>query len=157
VGVRHLDGDALPCSNPPRRGYWNNRFEIEAREFADSPIATRLRAMLLGAPRVTESGRPRFARLSPPGDGGFARALAHSSQPKSRLAVLKPAGNEHERPADGKRDRPLTRPGIQRKLARPLDRARDQKMLAQRRHGHETCRGPQPQHTGEYQRQRRYE
>ena len=30
-----------------RRGYWNNRFEIEAREFADRH-RDRLRAMLLG-------------------------------------------------------------------------------------------------------------
>lgn len=30
-----------------RRGYWNNRFEVEAREFADHHVAE-LRALLLG-------------------------------------------------------------------------------------------------------------
>jgi len=33
-----------------RRGYWNNRFEVEAREFADTH-ANRLRRML-AAPQV---------------------------------------------------------------------------------------------------------
>jgi hypothetical protein len=31
-----------------RRGYWNNRFEVEAREFADRHVA-RLRALLAGS------------------------------------------------------------------------------------------------------------
>jgi len=34
-----------------RRGYWNNRFEVEAREFADLNVA-RLLALLAGAPET---------------------------------------------------------------------------------------------------------
>ena len=36
----------LECA---RRGYWNNRFEVEAREFADAHTGA-LRALLLAAP-----------------------------------------------------------------------------------------------------------
>jgi Domain of unknown function (DUF4157) len=41
-----------------RRGYWNNRFEVEAREFADAQ-RDRLRAMLSGGP-----DQPRSASRS---------------------------------------------------------------------------------------------
>ena len=41
-----------------RRGYWNNRFEVEAREFADTH-RDRLRAMLSGEP-----DQPRSASRS---------------------------------------------------------------------------------------------
>jgi hypothetical protein len=50
-----------------RRGYWNNRFEIEARAFADAHVE-RFQVMLLGAVRPAESasrgqrtGSPRVA------------------------------------------------------------------------------------------------
>jgi len=41
-----------------RRGYWNNRFEIEAREFADLNAA-RLRALLAGTPPAAAPRRPQ--------------------------------------------------------------------------------------------------
>jgi hypothetical protein len=43
-----------------RRGYWDNRFEVEAREFADLHVAS-LRALLAGtqfADRATRPGPP---------------------------------------------------------------------------------------------------
>ena len=42
-----------------RRGYWNNRFEIEARAFADAH-RERLQVMLLGAVRPAESASPQM-------------------------------------------------------------------------------------------------
>ena len=42
-----------------RRGYWNNRFEIEARAFADAH-SERLQVMLLGAVRPAESASPQM-------------------------------------------------------------------------------------------------
>ncbi|HEY0340987.1 MAG TPA: DUF4157 domain-containing protein [Steroidobacteraceae bacterium] len=47
-----------------RRGYWNNRFEIEARAFADAH-RDRLRAMLLRAPRGTDLGAPGSPAVGP--------------------------------------------------------------------------------------------
>jgi hypothetical protein len=41
-----------------RRGYWNNRFEVEAREFADSRVAD-LHALLARGPRRGAPGTPR--------------------------------------------------------------------------------------------------
>ena len=38
-----------------RRGYWNNRFEVEAREFADLNVAS-LHELLAGGPRTPEGG-----------------------------------------------------------------------------------------------------
>jgi len=53
-----------------RRGYWNNRFEIEARAFADAHC-DRLQVMLLGqsradskAPAVTPPNQPKSASRS---------------------------------------------------------------------------------------------
>ncbi len=57
-----------------RRGYWNNRFEIEAREFAARHVAT-LHGLLAAPGRSAEQ----------------------------RLAAVQPAGDEHEQRADGKR------------------------------------------------------
>jgi hypothetical protein len=50
-----------------RRGYWNNRFEVEARDFADRHVAT-LRARLgLPAPRAALNlTAPRGGRAGPP-------------------------------------------------------------------------------------------
>lgn len=39
-----------------RRGYWNNRFEIEAREFADAH-RSRLQALLFGRPPADQPSR----------------------------------------------------------------------------------------------------
>jgi hypothetical protein len=44
-----------------RRGYWNNRFEIEAREFAARHVAT-----LHG--QLVPSAQQRLAAVQPPGD-----------------------------------------------------------------------------------------
>ena len=57
-----------------RRGYWNNRFEIEAREFAARHVAT-LHGLLAAPGRSAEQ----------------------------RLAAVQPPGDEHEQRADGKR------------------------------------------------------
>ena len=46
-----------------RRGYWNNRFEVEAREFADLKVAS-LHA-LLAAPRSAESPRDSTMNVRP--------------------------------------------------------------------------------------------
>jgi len=40
-----------------QRGYWNNRFEVEAREFADLNVAS-LRALLAGAPPAGGARQP---------------------------------------------------------------------------------------------------
>jgi hypothetical protein len=57
-----------------RRGYWNNRFEIEAREYADANLF-RLQSLL-----------------------GRSGASAQQC-----LAVIEPAGNEHEHGGDDER------------------------------------------------------
>ena len=65
-----------------RRGYWNNRFEVEARAFADLNVAS-LHALLAagaaaaaagarGAPRT--SAEQRLAPVEPAGDGDEQRA-----------------------------------------------------------------------------------
>ena len=46
-----------------RHGYWNNRFEIEARAFAARHVAT-LHALLAAPPSAQE----RLAAVQPPGD-----------------------------------------------------------------------------------------
>jgi hypothetical protein len=56
-----------------RRGYWNNRFEVEAREFADLHVA-RLHA-LLGVAAPGAAG----AAAAPPAPAGEGE-----SQPNSR-------------------------------------------------------------------------
>ena len=43
-----------------RRGYWNNRFEVEAREFAELNVAS-LRALLAGAPPAGGTPQPNSA------------------------------------------------------------------------------------------------
>jgi len=43
-----------------RRGYWNNRFEVEARAFADTHVA-RLRALLARAPPAAAAPHPSSA------------------------------------------------------------------------------------------------
>jgi hypothetical protein len=43
-----------------RRGYWNNRFEVEAREFADRNVAS-LRALLAGTPYAGGTPQPNSA------------------------------------------------------------------------------------------------
>jgi hypothetical protein len=48
-----------------RRGYWNNRFEIEAREFADTH-RNRLHLLLFGQP--ARSAEQRFPIVESPGD-----------------------------------------------------------------------------------------
>ena len=57
-----------------RRGYWNNRFEVEARAFAARHVAT-LHAVLAAPPASAEQ----------------------------RLAAVQPAGNEHQQRAHGER------------------------------------------------------
>lgn len=57
-----------------QRGYWNNRFEIEAREFAARHVAT-LHALLSAAAASAEQG----------------------------LAPVQPAGDQHQQRADGER------------------------------------------------------
>lgn len=51
-----------------RRGYWDNRFEIEAREFATDNLF-RFRA-LLSRQNAAESAQNGFAAVQPPGDPG---------------------------------------------------------------------------------------
>jgi hypothetical protein len=48
-----------------RRGYWNNRFEVEAREFADRR-ARQLYRLLAAAPAV--ASRPALNLAAPRGD-----------------------------------------------------------------------------------------
>jgi hypothetical protein len=68
-----------------RRGYWNNRFEVEARAFADAH-AHRLHTMLRGTAVISQTGswstQQRFAVIQPPsyedqdgsdGEGGSNR------------------------------------------------------------------------------------
>ncbi|HEY0766769.1 MAG TPA: DUF4157 domain-containing protein [Steroidobacteraceae bacterium] len=59
-----------------RRGYWNNRFEVEARDFADAQVAS-LRTLLARAPppRATVPlAQQRFAPVETSGDGEQQRA-----------------------------------------------------------------------------------
>lgn len=57
-----------------RRGYWDNRFEIEAREFVDDQVH-RFRALL------SQQGPARTPQLT----------LAHGNSAQNRLALVKPA------------------------------------------------------------------
>jgi Domain of unknown function (DUF4157) len=54
-----------------RRGYWNNRFEVEAREFADANLP-RLHALLTA--KASASAEQRFAVIEAPGDEHEYRA-----------------------------------------------------------------------------------
>jgi hypothetical protein len=54
-----------------RRGYWNNRFEVEAREFADANLPL-LHALLAG--KTSASAEQRFAMIEAPGDEHEYRA-----------------------------------------------------------------------------------
>jgi hypothetical protein len=72
-----------------RRGYWNNRFEIEARAFADAHVE-RLRAMLSGQSRPGESATERSAKEPPAGApdrqlraGSQAPGVTGPSQPNN--------------------------------------------------------------------------
>jgi hypothetical protein len=59
-----------------RRGYWNNRFEIEARAFADANVA-HLHALLACAPppaASVPSAEQRLAPVETSGDGDEQRA-----------------------------------------------------------------------------------
>lgn len=60
-----------------RHGYWNNRFEVEAREFADAHLPQTVAALRAAA----------------------GRRLAEQS-----LAVVEPAGDAHEQRTEGERD-----------------------------------------------------
>jgi hypothetical protein len=59
-----------------QRGYWNNRFEIEAREFAARHVAT-LHALLSAPGASAEQG---FAPVQPPGDEHQHRAHGESGE-----------------------------------------------------------------------------
>lgn len=59
-----------------RRGYWNNRFELEAREFAARHVAT-LHARLAAPPGSAEQG---LAAVQPPGDEHQHRAHGEGRQ-----------------------------------------------------------------------------
>jgi hypothetical protein len=60
-----------------RRGYWNNRFEIEARAFAEAH-RDRLQAMLLGQSRTDESAPHR-----PPGADSQSPTATPPNQPSN--------------------------------------------------------------------------
>ncbi len=59
-----------------RKGYWNNSFEVEAREFADAHLF-RAQALLKVAPALTPVAAP-------------------NALPEQGLAVVQPAGDEHQ-------------------------------------------------------------
>jgi hypothetical protein len=72
-----------------RRGYWNNRFEIEARAFADTH-RERLHVMLLGQSQPGETATERPAREPPAGAhdrqvraGAQALAVTPPDQPSN--------------------------------------------------------------------------
>jgi hypothetical protein len=56
-----------------RRGYWNNRFEVEARAFADAHVRE-LRALIAAA--AVGLAEQRFAPVQPGGDGDEQRPAA---------------------------------------------------------------------------------
>ena len=57
-----------------RRGYWNNRFEVAARAFADAQVAS-LHALLARAPPATEpSAQQRLAPVETSGNAAEQRA-----------------------------------------------------------------------------------
>jgi hypothetical protein len=56
-----------------RRGYWNNRFEVEARAFADAHVA-RLHALLTGERAEARSAEQRFAPVESGGEREQQRA-----------------------------------------------------------------------------------
>jgi len=60
-----------------RHGYWNNRFEVEAREFADAHLPQTVAAL---------------------------RAAAGRRSAEQSLAVVEPAGDAHEQRTEGERD-----------------------------------------------------
>jgi hypothetical protein len=55
-----------------RRGYWNNRFEIEARAFAEAHVE-RLRTMLLETPRADEFALAELRADGPQGPAEESR------------------------------------------------------------------------------------
>lgn len=84
-----------------RHGYWNNRFEVEARQFADTHLARTVAALRAAA---TE------ARGDAPATGGRAAAEAAVSDgtarasAEQRLTMVEPAGDAHEQGTNGKGD-----------------------------------------------------
>lgn len=79
-----------------RRGYWNNRFEVQAREFADAHLArvvARMRAAVSSAAGVGGAG-----------NAGATGGAATQASAEQRLPVVEPAGNAHEQRANGERD-----------------------------------------------------
>ena len=56
-----------------RRGYWNNRFEVEARAFADTNLA-HLHALLARAAATVPLAQQRLAPVETPGNADEQRA-----------------------------------------------------------------------------------
>ena len=113
-----------------RRGYWNNRFEIEAREFAD-------RARRRACTRACRSCAP-LSRAAPRAGRAARRAPRSSSAPR-----------------DERRRRPRAPHTPRQRLV--AQQARDQEVLTERGHRHQRERAAQAQTPREHQRQRRHQ
>ena len=68
-----------------RKGYWNNRYEVEARAFADTHLFHA--QALLKVPSSTPA---------PPRPPAESPANSPNASPEQGLAVVQPAGDEHQ-------------------------------------------------------------
>jgi hypothetical protein len=85
-----------------RHGYWNNRFEVQAREFADAHLPQAVAALRAAAARAAAA--PGTAA---PGTAVQATAAAGSGTQASAeqcFPVVEPAGDAHEQRTEGKGD-----------------------------------------------------
>jgi hypothetical protein len=74
-----------------RRGYWNNRFEVEARAFADENLG-RLHALLAASRAAALASAARISK-----------DCAGRVSAEQRLAVVQAPGDEHQHGSHGER------------------------------------------------------
>jgi hypothetical protein len=90
-----------------RKGYWNNRFEVQAREFADAHLARVVAGLRAGASRTTTAqgaaatGAATQASAEQPARSGGGHPRLSAEQ---RFPLVEAAGDAHEHGADGERD-----------------------------------------------------
>ena len=83
-----------------RHGYWNNRFEVQAREFADAHLARAVAALRVAAARGATQTSAEPHAGPPPAPFGERRMTSA----EQRLPMVEPAGDAHEQGTDGERD-----------------------------------------------------
>jgi hypothetical protein len=94
-----------------RHGYWNNRFEVHAREFADAHLARVVARLRAGAARTTAVHGAGTRGAAATGSATQASAeqpalAGERSKPSAEqgFPVVEPAGDAHEQRTEGKGD-----------------------------------------------------